>query len=148
MKKMILAFISLLALGMTAAAQADSIQLGFIDTNDCARAQNEISLLNSAAVQVAAVCSDYAQGAYVSNNGQAYDYRLYTTVTIAGTIASGTVIQLAHIDTNNPAFAQSEVALLNSSAAQVDVQVQGPGSFAANNGQVYAYRLYTTVTVK
>jgi hypothetical protein len=150
MKKMILAFASLLALAMVAAAQADSVQLGFIDTNDCGRAQSEISLLSKAAVQVDASCSTYQPGAFVSNSGEAYDYRLYTTVTVAGTLASGSVIQLANIDTNNPAYAQSEVQLLNSDTAQavVTATLLGPSSFPANNGQVYAYRITTTVTVK
>jgi hypothetical protein len=150
MNKMTLAFASITALGMAAAAQADSIQLGFINTNDtnCGKAQSEISILNSPTAQVSAVCSDYVQGGYASDNGQTYDYRLTTTVTIAGTIASGTVIQMGHIDTDNPAYAQSEIQLLNSKDAQVDVTVAGPGSYPATNGRVYAYRLTTTVTAK
>jgi hypothetical protein len=150
MNKMTLAFASLMALGMAVAAQADAIQLGFINTNDtnCGKALSEISLLQTPTVQVAAVCSDYIQGGYASDNGQTYDYRLTTTVTITGTIAAGTVIQLGHIDTNNPAYAQSEVQLLNSKDAQVGVTVSGPGSYPATNGRVYAYRVFTTVTAK
>jgi len=145
---MTLAFASLLALSMAAAAQADSVTLGNIDTNDCGRAQNEISLLSNAQVQVAAACSE--AGSFVSNSGETYQYRLYTTVTVAGSLASGSVIQLANIDTNNPAYAQSEVQLLNSATSQGVVQstLLGPGSFPANNGQVYTYRITTTVTVK
>jgi hypothetical protein len=148
MKKMTLAFASLLVLSMAAAAQADTINLGNIDTNDCTRAQSEVSLLSKAQVQVSATCSE--AGSFVSNSGETYQYRLYTTLTIDGALASGTVVQLANIDTNNPAFAQSEVQLLNSDTSQGVVQstLLGPGSYPANNGQVYTYRITTTVTVK
>jgi predicted aconitase len=62
--------------------QGQSIQLNFIDTNDCYRAQREIMLLNSAQVQVSAVCSDYVFQGYRSDNGRLYNYRLYTTITL------------------------------------------------------------------
>jgi hypothetical protein len=144
MRKTILCFASFLTPVTTATAHAATIQLGFINTNDCAHAKAEISLLNTANAQVNTVCSP--PGRYTSDNGQTYNYRLYTTVTVPGTIVLNTPITLASIDTDNPSYAKSEVELLNCGSARINVQVLEPGSYQDNNGKVYAYRLITTLT--
>ncbi len=58
-----------------------SASLGFINTNNCVRAQTIVSMLNSEQAVVSAVCSEYTPGGFGSDNGRKYDYRLYTTVT-------------------------------------------------------------------
>jgi hypothetical protein len=77
-----------------------------------------------------------------------------TILGILATLALGTsmanadvTVQLANIDTNSPNFAQKEVSLLNGTAAYVDAQVEGPAQYSSNNGNVYSYRVYTSVTV-
>ena len=58
------------------------VQLAFIDTNDCSYAQALIGNLNSVNEPVQAVCSDYNPDGFLASNGERYDYRLYTTLTV------------------------------------------------------------------
>jgi hypothetical protein len=144
MKKIGLLLGAFLAFGVSA-AKADLVALNFIDTNDCERARNEVALLNSTDIRVEPVCS--TPGAYASNNGRAYTYRLYTLVTVPNPVAPGSVLKLNDIDTNDCQWAQHEISLLNSRQYRVNAVCSGPGQYPSNNGRVYRYRLYTTVIV-
>lgn len=147
MKKVSLVFASLFA--VMASAQASTVSLNYVDTNDCARSQKLFSMLNKADAQVTATCSDYLQGGYSSDNGRAYDYRLYTTVTTDAPIVANQTIQLNFINANECEGIQKQVSLLNSSQVKVTAECspyvfQG---YRANNGKLYNYRLYTSITV-
>lgn len=73
---------------------------------------------------------------------------LIALVVILGvvSIARADEIQLAGIDTDNCAAAQSEIRLLNGNGVTVSAVCQ-EGSFVANNGRVYSERLETSVIV-
>ena len=144
MKKIGLVMACILFAGISA-AHADQIALNFIDTNDCGRAQNEIRLLNSSQAYVDARCSDY--GYFPSDNGTVYNYRLYTTVSVPFSVGPGTVIQLNVIDTNDCSFAVGEVSLLGSQQISVNADCVGPGYYPSDNGEVFNYRVYTSVRV-
>jgi hypothetical protein len=145
MKKLVLFTASVLATFAASMAHADSIQLANIDTNDCGRAQNEVNLLNGPKASVSTQC--IGPGSFQGNNGEVYEYRLLTTLTVDGPIYSGQQIQTNNIDTNDCSLAVTEVSLLSGTAAQVSPDCEGPSSFQGGNGQFYSYRVYTTITI-
>ncbi len=149
MKKLSIMLAVLFAIG-SSVAHADSIRLNDIDTNDCAKAQYEVNILNlpRAGIQVMTQCSPYIYMGYPSNNGRVYNYRLYTTVNFPGPIYPGQSFRLNDIDTNDCAWAQNEISILNSPQFRVTA-VCSPYvymGYPSDNGRVYNYRLYTTVT--
>jgi hypothetical protein len=125
-------------------AKADSVVLGNIDTNNCARAQSEVDLLNSRAVRVQTACQ---AGAFAGKNGEVYRYRLRTAAEVARNVRVGDRIRMANIDTDNCDAARSEIALLKSSAVSVAATCEA-GEFRGKNGRFYNYRLHTTITVR
>jgi hypothetical protein len=150
MRKQIYFVLSLLALALAAAqVKADSIQLNDIDTNDCVKAQKEVSLLNVSGITISSQCSAYSPSGYSSSQGKQYDYRLTSYLTVDGDLPSGTTIQLNDIDTNNCAWAQSEIVLLSSPKVQVEAQCSpySQGGYKSSSGRYYDYRLYTTITI-
>ncbi len=58
----------------------ERVRMNDINTNDCAWAKREISLLKSSTVRVQAVCSPYIYQGYGSRQGGWYNYRLYTSI--------------------------------------------------------------------
>lgn len=144
MKKFGFALACLLAIAAPA-AHADQLDLNVIDTNDCVRARDEIQLLNSSDAYVDAECSDF--GSYPSSNGEVYNYRLYTMVSVPYSIGPGAVIRLNDIDTDDCEFAANEVRLLSSQRAYIDAECDGPGEFPSGDGHVYRFRVYSTITV-
>ena len=149
MKTLTLFLFSGLTLGLSAAQADVTIQLADINTNDCNRAQSQISLLNSQQVAVTAVCSDYLYQGYPASNGRIYNYKMFTTITILGAVAPGQTFRFANIDTNNCRYAQDEVLLLNSSQATLSAQCSpfSQGGYTADDGRVYNFQLYSTITV-
>ncbi len=132
-----------LALATASAAQASSIQLASIDTNNCSAALSEVRLLNGNGVTVVAGCE---AGSFQGHNGQVYSQRLNTTVVVPYDVTPGMTIQLASIDTNNCAAAQSEINLLNSAQVAVSTYCED-GQFQGGNGQIYSQRLNTSIKV-
>ena len=131
-------------------ASAGQFTFAYINTNNCTRAQNEVMALSSDTVQVDAECSDYTPGGFHSNNGTAYDYRLYTKVTIAGTNYVGEQIQMNSYGTNDCTFSQNEIKLLAGSAVSVDTECSAysPGGYTSADGKTtYDYLLTTTATL-
>lgn len=145
MKKMGLALGLILAAMAASAgtAKADSVILGNIDTNNCSRAESEVDLLNSRAIEVKTYCQ---AGRFEGQNGRVYRYRLRTAVDVARNVRVGDRIKLGNIDTDNCEAARSEIALLKSPAVKVDAVCEA-GTFRGKNGRFYDYRLHTTVTV-
>ena len=142
MKKIGLVLGSVLFLNISA-AQANEIQLARIDTNDCTAEQNEIQLLNGPNASIYTYCES---GTFYGKNGRVYPFRLSTTVGVPYVVAPGMSIQLASIDTHNCSLDQSEVNLLNSAKVKVTTSCE-TGSFVGQNGQVYAERLNTYITI-
>ncbi len=146
MKKYALALLAFGMLGFSS-AKASQIQLNYIDTNDCRRAQHEVSLLNSASVQVYAECSRYIYRGYGSDQGGWYNFRLTTVVHTPYRVRRGERVRMNDIDTNDCAWAKREISLLNSATVRVRAVCspyiyQGYGS---DQGRRYNYRLYTTI---
>ncbi len=147
MKMLAFAILSIV-LSAATFAKADQLQLNYIDTNNCTRAQNEVRLLRSFGVAVYADCSDYYYRGYGSDQGGWYDYRLTTVIDVAGPIYAGVPVRMNDIDTNDCTFAQHEISLLNSRNVRVDA-VCSPyiyEGYPSSNGRFYNYRLYTTIT--
>jgi hypothetical protein len=134
---------SILTAGASA-AQASEIQLGRIDTNNCAAAESEVNLLNSSDIRVDTYCE---AGNFAGKNGRVYRYRLHTTADVPFRVYQNDRIQLGNIDTNNCEAARSEIALLKSPAVAVSAVCEA-GYFAGRNGRVYNYRLHTTLTIR
>ncbi len=133
------ALVSVLAL-CASAAQADVVRLANIYTNECGHIQSEVQLLNAPNVQVTTSCM--AGGFW--NAGNYYDYQVQTYVEVPYSVSPGTAISLGNIDTNDCERARSMIALLDSQSAAVDTYCES-GAFAGHNGQVYPYRLNTTL---
>jgi hypothetical protein len=142
MKKMGLVFGAAVALSMSA-AQAGEIELANIYTDHCAADQSEVQLLNTpdSEAQVIATCEF---GPFWAPNGLEYSSRLRTTVSVPYSIEPGMAIHLGNIDTNNCDRAHSLIALLNSRTVNVDTYCEA-GNFLGHNGEVYRYRLNTTL---
>lgn len=140
-------FATLFVLGASA-AHAGEIRLNFINTNDCARAQSEVMLLNSPQTHVTAVCQ--GPGYFPSDNGMVYAFRLFTTVEVPGPLSPGMVFRLNDIDTNDCTWAQSEIQLLNSARIRVEAECSPYTyhGYPSNNGQWYDYRLFTTLVLQ
>lgn len=121
-------------------AQADVIRLANIYTNECGHIQSEVNLLNAPNVHVSSSCM--AGGFW--NAGNYYSYQVQTYVEVPYSVYPGMAISLGNIDTNDCERARSMIALLDSSNAGIDTYCEA-GAFAGHNGQVYPYRLNTTV---
>ena len=143
MKSIILA--SLLIAGISV-AQADQFQLAFINSNNCGAIQNAIRNLNTSQIGVRTFCSDY--GNYPSNNGNIYHYRMTTIVNVPGPVAPGTSIRLGNILSNNCYSTRNLVLTLNTPQVRVDAECSDFGHYPSTNGNVYNYRLYTTITIQ
>jgi hypothetical protein len=59
----------------------ETIQLNFINTNDCEKAQRFANGLGTATSKITAVCSPYQHQGYESSNGRKFDYRLFVNFT-------------------------------------------------------------------
>lgn len=150
MKTLMILILTGFAMGITSAKADVTIKLADINTNDCGRAQNEITLLNSSRVQINTSCSEYSPGGYAADNGRLYDYRLTTYAVIPGTPTPGSTYKLADINTNNCNYAQQEASLLNSTRAGITAVCSDyiPGGYPSNNGQAYNYRVTTYLIAK
>ncbi len=145
MKKLSLALASILLISGSQ-AMADTFNLGDINTDNCAKAQSEVMILNTAAVKVSAICSE--PGSFPSTTAQINRYQLYTTITTTDTLKVGQTLHLNDIGTNDCSYAQSIFASLNSNQYSVLTFCTPAGKYLSDNGRMYNYRVFTSITVK
>ena len=150
MKNLMKVFFMFSSLVAVSAFADQDIGLNDIDTNYCEAAKNEVMLLNSPSTLVSSVCSPYSKGGYKSVEGDFYDYRLFTTVTVVGTVEKDAKIRLNDIDTNNCVRAKKEIDLLSKPPYKVNTLCSEylKGGYKADNGKFYDYRLSSWITVE
>ena len=129
-----------------ASAQAQEIvRVAHIDINNCATAQQTIENLSKPGMQVQADC---AYGDFWGSNGAYYPSRLTTTITFPNHVQAGTQVQLAVLDLNDCGYAQGLINNLSSANEPVQTECDyNSAGIPAGNGEVYPYRLTTTLTV-
>lgn len=144
------AILFLMATAFSASTQAaQEFQLNPINTNNCVRAHQAISQLDSPSVRVFANCLEYQYKGYKSSNGKYYNYRMLTSVKTDRDLQRGDSVAFAAIPTNDCEWMVKELHILNNSAVRVQAHCspyiyQG---YPAADGFNYNYEVYSTMTV-